>query len=571
VPEIEFVLAHRQNAFFAELARVLRDELGQLGVDARIAIGAASRPRSDRIQVLLPPHEYEALTPGGIPSDRIGRMIFICAEPPESSWFEGNVRLAPRAGAIFDINQASVEEFATRGIEVGHLQLGYSASWDRFDADRERDVDVVFLGCYTERRGRLLAGYAPTLARRRCELVISDNDHPNPTSGSSFLAGEDKWSLLGRSQTLLNVHREEQPPYFEWVRILEAIHCGAVVVSEDSTHFAPLEPGRHFVAGRAEDLDRLVDGLLDSPDRLDSLRRATYDYIRSALPMSNAASMIAEAAEAIAARPGPPRRRRLPRPRRPGGIRNTIRSVVGRRARSTDAVGSSPPRSGSDAPPAPEPIIRHRTGTWGEGRPISVIVAADEDPDLVGDALDSTVVQAPERIELIVVDGGAADAARRWFDEHASVPGVLLGGDGHQAAIAHGHSDVLLLMRSGDQLLPNGVDRLSTALAADPQAAFAYGIIQGAGDGGPDRIYNHFGWDPAYLGDADYIHLPALIRRGALERIGGYPADLWSAFAERGLHGAHVRQFVASSRTSAKGGADRAATKPPKVVVAERR
>jgi hypothetical protein len=321
-----------------------------------------------------------------------------------------------------------------------------------------------------------------------------------------------------------------------------------VVVSEDSTHFAPLEPGRHFLTGRAEDLDRLVDELLDSPERLDAMRRAAYEYIRSALPMSNAASMIAEAADAISALPAPPRRRKLPRPRRPRGVRNAIGSVVRRRARSTAAAGPPPPEPRPDPTPATEPTIRHQTAAWGERRPISVIVAADEHSELVGDALDSTISQAPGRVEMIVVATGAAEAARCWFDEHASVPGLLLGGLGHQAAIAHAHGDVLLAMRSGDQLLPNGVERLSFALAADPEAAFAYGIIRVAGDHGPDRLDNHFGWEPARLADADYIRLPALIRRSALERVGGYPANPWYAFAEHGLHGAHVRQLVASSR-----------------------
>ena len=398
MPQIEFVLARRQNAFFSELAVILRDELRALGIEATTSIGTGSRPRPELVQVLLPPHEYVALTGDGMPPDRVGRMIFICAEPPASPWFEGNVRLASFAGAMFDINQASVEEFASRGIDARHLQLGYSASWDRFDPDAERDVDVAFLGCATERRGRLLAGYAPTLARLRSELVISDNDHPNPASGASFLAGEDKWSLLRRSKVLLNVHRESHPPYFEWVRVLEAIHCGAVVVSEPSSHFAPLEPGRHFAVGRAEELDRLAGELLDSPGRLDSIRRDAYDYIRTRLPMSDAASMLADAAETIAAGPAPSRRRRLPRPRRPRGVRSAIASAI-RRRRGPDGAEGPPPKAPSDQPTAGEAMIRRQTDAWGEPlRPISVIVLGRDVSGLV-EALDSTVADGAERID----------------------------------------------------------------------------------------------------------------------------------------------------------------------------
>jgi hypothetical protein len=435
-PEIEFVLARRQNAFFAELAAILRDELEALGVSASVATGRGSRPRADLVQVLLPPHEYETLTEGGIPRDRASRMIFICAEPPASPWFAGNVELAPFAGAMFDINQASIEAFASLGIEARHLPLGYSASWDRFDAAGTREVEVAFLGCFTERRGRLLAGYAPTLASRRCELVISDNDRPNPASGASFVAGEDKWSLLRRSQVLLNVHRESHPPYFEWVRVLEAIHCGAVVVSEPSTHFAPLEPGEHFATGAADELDRVADELLDSPGRLEAMRRAAYDHIRSELPMSVAASLLAEAAERIASAPAPRSRRPLPRPRRPRGLR----------ARAAALVSRDPP----------------------------VAVALNGTP-------------AP------VADG-----------------------------------DDLLLTNPGDRLLPNGLERMRAALAADPDAGFAYGLVQLIGDRGPEGIANHFG----------RIHTPVLVRRGF------EPSEIGS------VRGAHVREFVASAQLS---------------------
>jgi hypothetical protein len=445
---IEFVLARRQNAFFAELAAILRDELLALGTEATISVGRGSRPRRDRVQVLMPPHEYEALTPGGIPRDRVSRMIFICAEPPGSPWFEGDVRLAPLAGATFDINLASVEAFDELGIDVRHLPLGYAASWDRFDLAVERDIDVVFLGCFTERRARLLAGYAPILARHHCELVISDNDHPNPASGSSFLAGEDKWSLLRRSRTLLNVHREDHPPYFEWVRVLEAIHCGSVVVSEHSSHFAPLEPGRHFVAAPADGLDRAVDELLDEPERLASMRRDAYAFIRSELPMSRAASMLAEAAERIAERPVSRPYGALPRPRRPRGLRARVRALL-RREPQTEAPGAPEARLADGA----EPIVAE------EG-------------------------------------------------EH------------------------LLLSRPGDELLPNGLERMSAALDAEPGAGFSYGIVQVAGDRGPEGIANHFGWEPWHR-----IHTPVLLRRGGA-------ADL------AGLRGAHVREFVASSRVA---------------------
>ena len=84
-------------------------------------------------------------------------------------------------------------------------------------------------------------------------------------TSASFVAGEDKLGLLARSRVLLNLHRHSEP-YFEWVRVLEAVHCGAVVVSEWSRDYEPLVPGAHFLSARPEAIGELVESLLDDED-----------------------------------------------------------------------------------------------------------------------------------------------------------------------------------------------------------------------------------------------------------------------------------------------------------------
>jgi hypothetical protein len=77
---------------------------------------------------------------------------------------------------------------------------------------------------------------------------------------------------------------------------------------------------------------------------------------------------------------------------------------------------------------------------------------------------------------------------------------------------------------------------MAAALDADPEAGFAYGIVQLVGDHGPEGTANHFGWDPG-----NHVHTPVLVRPG-----GG--VDL------TGLRGAHVREFVGSSRVAVPAG-----------------
>ena len=61
--------------------------------------------------------------------------------------------------------------------------------------------------------------------------------------------------MLTRSRVLLNIHQGDEP-YFEWHRALQAIHCGAAVLTETSTDAEPLVPGRHFAAAEAGGLGR---------------------------------------------------------------------------------------------------------------------------------------------------------------------------------------------------------------------------------------------------------------------------------------------------------------------------
>ena len=59
---------------------------------------------------------------------------------------------------------------------------------------------------------------------------------------------EGKWQLLRDSRVLLNIH-VAQRPYFEWLRVVQAICCGCAVVSEHSAGYEPLVPGEHFLSG----------------------------------------------------------------------------------------------------------------------------------------------------------------------------------------------------------------------------------------------------------------------------------------------------------------------------------
>ncbi|MGI8461095.1 MAG: glycosyltransferase [Solirubrobacterales bacterium] len=587
--ELDLIVHRGQNAFFRELALALRDELVALGVGARVT-ESVREPRPGLAYALLPPHEYAWLTWGLLPRRVLRRTVFICAEQPGTHWFKADVAIARLGGAVLDINRAAVREFRDRGIPAEHLPIGWTPRWET--PSEERDVDITFLGSLTDRRERLLAGYAPTLAEHRAQLVISDNRRPNTATSGSFIAGEDKRRLLARSKVLLNVH-QDQRSYFEWLRVVEAIHCGAVVVSEPSSDHAPLVEGEHFVAGPAEELDGLAASIASDDDRRAEISGAARELIRSEQPLSASAERLAALAERVSTDPPPPpvfpglrARAAVLRPRRV--LRRGLLPVALRisperyrlRAELKEArleqielrrrIGmlEETVRRGVP-PPEVEPVHETPARKRGDAPAVSVITAVYNHAEHVAVALETVERGRFRDFELIVVDDGSDDGSgevvREWMSAHTETQGLLLRHPANRglpttrnSAIEHARGRYVLMLDADNELFPNCLDRLVEALEADPEAAFAYGILQKFDETGPKGLLGVPGWDPRRLRVTNYIDALALVRREALEEAGGFDTDvrlygwedydLWCGIAERGGYPAHVKEIVARYR-----------------------
>jgi len=301
VTRLTFVLAPGQNHFFVELAEALCDELRRLDVEAQHVTGGFPPLEPDRAYALIPPHEYFVLEGHRTPPspEQLRRTIFITAEQPETIHFHQNVALADRAGALFDINARAVRAYRRQGVRANHLQLGYTPSWDHFDAAGPAD-DLIFMGAWTSRRGRVIAEAAGELAQLRGRYVFSDNSRPNTVASPGFLTGADKWEALTRSRLLLNVHQGDEP-YFEWHRALQAIHCGTTVLTESSSDAEPLVAGRHYAAADAAGLGGAALELARDPAAAAALAAEAYEYINADLPLSRAAAALAETVAGVLA------------------------------------------------------------------------------------------------------------------------------------------------------------------------------------------------------------------------------------------------------------------------------
>lgn len=307
-PSFVLVLSPHQNAFFTELADVLVHELTALGVPARIVTEPHTHSPADTdVFVLLPPHEYVALEGAAWTEDPVlcARTIGLSAEQPHQGFFDGNGAICATLGAHFDFSALAVDEYRRRGLATQHLPLGYTARWDRGATPMAQRTgpEVLYYGNARPRRLAVLAESAEQLSSLRSRLLVSDYAFPKTTNRPSFLTGEPKRDLLATTRLVLNIHQSDEP-YFEWLRCIEATHCGAAVLSERSSSSAPFREGIEFESFERQDMGFVLSALARDDSRLDELVAASRATLL-ANPFARSLAALVEVADFLLRAPVP--------------------------------------------------------------------------------------------------------------------------------------------------------------------------------------------------------------------------------------------------------------------------
>jgi hypothetical protein len=400
---------------------------------------------------------------------------------------------------------------------------------------------------------------------------------PKPEAAPFFLLGDEKYELLRSSKTLLNLHRDGAEA-LEWPRVLEAICNGCVVVTERSIDMAPLVPGEHLVAGRAESLAALAQGLVERPDELSRLRLAAYDLVREELPMSIGARRLIEVAEGLArtrmraggellaADPAPNGRDATAAVEK--AIEPVLRAVKRTQLGLQEARRAEARRTGGE--PRAEPLVA--TPAYAGARPrVTVAISLFDYEREVTAALDSVAASEYDDFEVLVLDDASTDDSAstvvRYLQARPWLPAALLRHTANaglprtrNALTAQARGELVFVLDADNGVYPQALGRLVAALDADPGAAFAYPMIAVHEIGKPAGLLSLHEWDPSLLVDDNFIDAMALIRRSALETVGGYCTDprlagwedydLWCQFAARGWRGVHVPELLAWYRRS---------------------
>lgn len=291
-----FVSTRRGSYFMTELLSAISAACAAAGHATELVLDAFP-PQDDAVYVVIP-HEFRAWgDPQGFPdATQRARTIALCTENPGTEWFEQTYELVSEFAAAASINRSSAAELQRRGVRCEHLQLGYSPLWDswRRDERMERPIDVLYLGAADPRRDPLLAGIGGELWMRECQFLVPPLE-PRTRPRPDFLKEADKYRRLRSAKVLLNLHRTTSAA-LEWMRFLEAISNGCVVVSEPCLDSEPLVVGEHFLTASVERIGGVISRLLDEPARLCHVRERAYDFVRRDLPMAPAAKRLAELA-----------------------------------------------------------------------------------------------------------------------------------------------------------------------------------------------------------------------------------------------------------------------------------
>jgi hypothetical protein len=588
-----FVSTRRGSHFMTELLAAVSSATAEAGHTVELAFDEFP-PLGDECVYVVVPHEFQAWgSPHGFPDERQrARTIALCTENPGTEWFEQTFQIVVDFAAAVSINRSSAAELRRRGIPCEHLQLGYSPVWDSWQRDEtvQRPIDVLYLGAADPRRDPILAGLGRELWARECQLLIPPLEQrtgPRP----DFLKEADKYRRLRAAKTLLNLHRTTSAA-LEWMRFLEAICNGCVVVSEPCLDSEPLVAGEHFVSASTDTIAGALDCLLNDPDRLQLMRERAYDFVREELPMRRAAEQLAELADELPRRP--PRTERsgaeaMPRP--PAETHAESAPSHERRPvpESSPATSSSAPTVRTPRRPLAGiyrrvrarhgPVVRTlgQTEAYARSAPrVSVLsVLSNVTSAESSVALRSVAASVVPELELLVLDddsgGESTPALRGFLNDHPSLPTRLLRQPVNRG-LAHSRNtlveaargEYLLILDSTGGIYPSTLRRLATSLDADPQATFSYPMVAVFEEDRPVELLSSLPWEPERLKRGNWIDSMALIRRKRLLELGCYETDprlagledfdLWCKCAQAGGHGVHVPQVLAWHRRSAHPG-----------------
>jgi hypothetical protein len=462
-------------------------------------------------------------------------------EHPGNLSFDNTVRFATGLGACVDINDDSTTVLRNKGFNVQRFHLGYSRLWDVWKGDQEspRPIDITYMGTTDSRRNPILASYSDDLAPYDCRLFLPPHE-PMVRSRPDFLMGKDKLEHLARTKVILNLHRGGSRA-LEWVRVLEAICNGCVVVSERSSDDAPLIPGEHFEVGSSQSLAKLAVALLEDSELASRLRSHAYGFVRDQMSMRPSAELLLEVAESL-----------LPRQTRIIPAQTNLTNKLASQNLSNLYSHAQRPQSGRKA-------IRRFPDHHVAVDVTTILTAHHNDPS-PWRAIRSLSEQTALGMTLLVASSGQPFDVSRLAEKAIGASTIKLGRVvEHDRRLTRGYlrnqlldissSDLTLVLDSTHECSPRFLEQLLLQLRRNPHVQAAYCLMREDGD-----ISNELPLERERIMRQPYLGGAVLVRTAALRAMNGYDIaarstaeadqDFWKRFVEHGFEAILVPQIL---------------------------
>jgi hypothetical protein len=156
---------------------------------------------------------------------------------------------------------------AQHGIPSQVVPVGYLPELGSFLPGIERDVDVLFLGQVSARRRDLLNGIQSHLRRHCRAMRVVDGD----------CYGEERTLLLNRSKIIINLQKYRWE--FPVIRLLMAMGCKTLVVSERATDSGPFIHDRHVIVRDAPDLGEALIRYLEQDEERSRIVDEAHSFV----------------------------------------------------------------------------------------------------------------------------------------------------------------------------------------------------------------------------------------------------------------------------------------------------
>ena len=584
-PSYHVYISDKGNLYMTEIASLIAATLSDIGYHTVFPAPGLPEKAKDRINLVIAPHEFFSLQPERSERELLTAAeasVCVTTEQPGTSWFEMGAHYASRGPMVLDINPYAAHAMAERGVETRLLRVGYHPSWDRWGGDPEKPrlTDVLFLGSLTDYRHEVLALASSFLWDSKADIRLFEATWPMSEARDHFVVDNQKWDLLSTSRVLLNVHRGENP-YFEWVRVLQAVSNGCMIVTELSSDYGPLLPGEHLIAAPIDSLGPYCLNMMTDETLRVEMASAAYELVRNKYAFTTLLEPICAELDELIRTPGgrsssfvkwDPPQVREPDPileavldiERKAGVR--VKEVMDA---ETELIRQVETLQAKVLHGDREHVEVSATPAWKGFEPdVSVVISLYNYEAVIAEAMESVMSSLGVAAELIVVDDHSWDGSRAvvkglmsktsWFPTSLVAKAANGGlGAARNAGIAEARSDRVFILDADNLVFPRTLQQLSAALDRAPDAAFAYGTIVKFGQ--HSGLVSYLPWDVVRLANDNYIDAMAMVRRQVFEDHGGYETlkelwgwedyELWLRLAAAGLRGEFVHTFVGRYRS----------------------